>query len=262
MRCMEAVQSFDSSSRHDNMREKYDCRDSCLWACKDTKHPNNCFIRNMEASLMETDQMTWFKLLFVLSSQVIFFQWAGSWILHRNKSVFSFAAFFSGGGLLYINRTSKGKKWVTHWMSLEEGRGRGVTCPNILCILPLQQSCQSQSEQGGICHRIVAMAMTSALMSHCDTCKYNKQTAGLHTHTKWVSVARQDHGRQHTQKQHCSFCTTKCVHIHRPILVHISETTTKRWCIQPCYTKLTMLRWEKSLELVTLGTVVWHHITA
>lgn len=97
MRCMEAVQSFDSSSRHDNMREKYDCRDSCLWACKDTKHPNNCFIRNMEASLMETDQMTWFKLLFVLSSQVIFFQWAGSWILHRNKSVFSFAAFFSGG---------------------------------------------------------------------------------------------------------------------------------------------------------------------
>lgn len=94
------------------------------------------------------------------------------------------------------------------------------------------------------------------------TCKYNKQTAGLHTHTKWVSVARQDHGRQHTQKQHCSFCTTKCVHIHRPILVHISETTTKRWCIQPCYTKLTMLRWEKSLELVTLGTVVWHHITA
>lgn len=88
---------FFQTWQHEDHREKYDCRDSCLRACKDTKHPNNCFIRNMEASLMETDQMTWFKLLLVLSSQVIFFQWAGSWILHRNKSVFSFAAFFSGG---------------------------------------------------------------------------------------------------------------------------------------------------------------------
>lgn len=87
-----------------------------------------------------------------------------------------------------------------------------------------------------------------------------QQTDCWPTHTYKLSQCSEARSRQttHTQKQHCSFCTTKCVHT----LVHISETTTNRWCIRPCYTKLTMLRWEKSLELVTLGTVVWHHITA
>ena len=62
-----------------------------------------------------------------------------------------------------------------------EGRGRGAICSNILWISPRQRFCQSGSQEVGICHSIVTMAMTSALMTQCDTWKYNKQTAGPHT---------------------------------------------------------------------------------
>lgn len=76
----------------------------------------------------------------------------------------------------------------------EEVKGRGVICSNILWISPRRWSCQSDSQEAGICHRIVAMAMTSMLMSQCDTWKYNKQTAGIHTHAthNWVSEALRD----------------------------------------------------------------------
>lgn len=94
----------------------------------------------------------------------------------------------------------------------EEGRGRGAICSNILLISRRQQQqqpqpppCQSGSQGAGICHCIAATAVTSMLMTKCDTWKYNKQTADTcacthaHTRTRPLShggTARRDRSGQ------------------------------------------------------------------